>query len=290
MQTATAAVILVAATGAITMPAQAALADTTIVTVAGTNYTPYARRSTDLTWLALGGQVDSAPSVVTAPNGATYMVARGLNAVLYVRTLTTGWARLSSTTNCGPPAVTATATQLVVACRGLSNGALHFGMASLRSPFISSWVHGGGRLLSDPSVNITANGDARFWVVGGPHASGNVWQRTGRSSWSPFAATCGTRPSAGERNGLTFGCASPAGTLTYQAGTVRGTVPAQLAGDIGLAPGSGYGMASVYAQGPANAVYRATIAPGGASGFAPVGGSVRGGAGAATVASPPGTY
>ncbi len=85
------------------MPAKAAAAEATIVTVAGTNHTPYARRSTDPTWLRLGGQVDSAPSVATAPNGTTYMVARGLNAVLYVRTLTTGWARLSSTTNCGPP-------------------------------------------------------------------------------------------------------------------------------------------------------------------------------------------
>ncbi len=75
--------------------------------------------------------------------------------------------RLSNTTNCGVPAVAATTSQLVVACRAKSNAALYFAFTSLSQPFVSTWTYGGGRLTSDVSVNITADVEARFlgdWV------------------------------------------------------------------------------------------------------------------------------
>ncbi len=290
---ATAAVVGVIAGAAVTSTAPPALAasEPNIVAVAGVNHVPYVRRSTDATWTNLGGQVDGAPSVATAPNGTTYVVARAVNHVLYVRTLTSGWVRLSNTTNCGVPAVGATRSTLYVACRGKSNGALYIGSAPLSRPFISTWVNGGGQLASDPSVTVDQYDGVTFWVVGPAHSQrGNAWYRSLASGWAPVVGrTCATRPSAlSEESVFVFVCANPQGDLTYELyiegfGYEDGDIPAEITSNVGLAISPNLESVAVYAQGPHGVIYKTELANTGSPSFVRVGGTAVGGAGAATL-------
>ncbi len=201
----------------------------TVVTGTTANRIPYTRSTPDAAWTSLGGQLIGPPAVVRAANSHTYYVGLGTNNVLYVRTEASGWTRLSSTTDCGVPAVGADSTTLYVSCRGRSNGALYSGKAPLTdAPVIGSWRNLGGKLLAAPSMVVDSEFGAVHFVVGGRYTedgfSGNVYAtEEHHHEWSRVGMDCAGRPAVSYQagstpeqfGGLSFTCRRSNGALNF---------------------------------------------------------------------------
>ncbi len=285
---------LMAGAGIVATAPVAAAADITVVAVAGTDGHAWIRRSTDPSWTNLGGQISGAPSVVTASNGVVYLAALSPNNLLYMRTLNTGWRRLSNHGVCGNPSIAVSESTLHVACRSTADDSLHFGSAPLSAPFVTNWRSAGGVLESDPAVVVDSSGFVSWWVEGGANrAGGNVWVRTVSTWWEPIGLSCKSRPAvyAEEEAGF-FACANPDDTLTYEhyfgEGFVDGEVPGVIEGNVGLAISADRRSAVVYAQSPNGAIYHTTISSAGHRNFTRMGGSATGGAGATNLRPLPG--
>ncbi|MDP9433492.1 MAG: hypothetical protein M3P91_12530 [Actinomycetota bacterium] len=293
------------ATPAAAVDAAAAPSDfLSVVTATGTNKTPYARTSATATWQSLGGQLVGPPAVVRAVNERTYYVGKATNGNLYVRTNTTGWSRLHSTTNCGNPAISADSTHLNVTCRGISNGALYLGKAPLSAsaPVVASWTSLGGKISSDPAM-ITASWGNVYLAIGprysyedwdGTVRSGNVWGFDHADGWYQWDLDCAGRPSiAANRSGIEqwwVSCVRTGGSVAFQhyvfgdAPDYReGVISATATGVPGIAVSPDGGTARIYVQGTNSAVYVSTLTSDTKTAFAKLGGAVMGGVGATSL-------
>src|SRR5215469_11560890 len=114
-------------------------------------------------WHSLGGTLAAPPAVAAPPNpnGVTpaqpLFIATSTNKQLYIRSLSTSWARLGAASMpcTGGPAAVITGTTLTVACRGTDN-ALWYNTAALPSSgfpqFTGPWTSLGGSLTADPAA------------------------------------------------------------------------------------------------------------------------------------------
>ncbi len=269
-----------------------------VVAATGTDKVAYARTTAETGWRNLGGQLSGPAAVVKAANGRTYYVGRGTNASLYVRTDTTNWTRLASTTYCGNPAATSDATYLYVACRG-GNGALYSGKAllSASAPVITAWANLGGKLATDPAMAYDHLEGVIYYAVGPRYSedgdSANLYANYGGSGWEREWMDCAGRPAAaiaeGERDlgVLWTACLQANGSVAYQyfgdfaphirEGIINGTATG--APSIALSPKGD--TARIYVQGTNGAAYMSTLTMTGTTSLRLIGGTFAGGVGAA---------
>lgn len=172
--------------------AQAAVPDGVVIAVTGSNKALYVQTAGQANWKNLGGQLATAPAVVSW-NGVTHYVASGTNQVLYHRTGTTGWHRLAPG-YCTHVTAIAAAGQVQVACRG-GNAVLYTGTfdATLQSPTIAKLKAGPGRPILGAAAIINTYPDVpSYYARGATYLTGhgpdgdtyaNTYNYTHRYGW-----------------------------------------------------------------------------------------------------------
>lgn len=225
------------------------------VAVEGTNGAAYTQ-SPQLTpgWHSLGGVVIAPPAVIDVPTAAALSapeyIATSSNHLLYVRSLSLGWQRLSPSGYCiNSPAALLHGTTLYVACEG-KNLAAYFATATLPAsglPVLGAWQPLGGVLSNGPAI-APVNGVVTFFVPGSNHL---IYQRAlGAPGWSrlsstvtcnghPAAAEASANPALGEIGHTTYvACAGAGGALIYLAHPDGGawSAPTSLGGVIIAGP------------------------------------------------------
>jgi hypothetical protein len=306
-------------------PAQSVLAQASTpeqVGVAGSDGSLWAHGSGQPGFTFLGGTLLAAPAVVSVPTagsspGSPIYIATGTDNALYVRSLTSGWRRLSTgVTYCidNPAGVVANlfaGPLLTVACQGRDH-ALWLAQAPIRAgslPVMGDFRSAGGVLVTGPAVAwMTGFGQPMLFANG---TDGHVWTRALGNppmDWAPMTTVSGQRlsclghpaaaavwvPNSGPRGGTmpaVFACHGTDGRVWLSEWNRFGqgwsdafTIGGQAVNGVGVAvnPDS----ATVYAQGTDSGIWHNTVLndpPHASSGWSTLGGSATGGTGAAAL-------
>ena len=243
-------------------PTSSAAAPLSLVAVRASDYSLRVRRSDATGWTWLGGQLASSPAVVADPYQAYYIV-EGTNHLLYTRTSTTSWTRISST-ECRAPAAALSGTVVHIACGG-SDGALSVTKATIqqgRIGAVGSLVRLGGSVVGGPAVAIV-NGSPLFAATG---TDGVVRTRTLTTGWAATPLRCTSRPAAASGGGSVYlACRNSSGALLWSRDVGSGFAPARSAGGVIVGGPAiavdGAGRATAYVQGTNGSVYRTRLDP-----------------------------
>jgi hypothetical protein len=242
-------------------------------------------------WHSLGGTIAAPPAVAapSSPDGTTpaqpLFIATSSNKQLYIRSLSTSWARLgpaSMPCTGGPAAVIAGGT-LTVACRG-TNNALWYNTAPLPSSGLpqvtGAWVNLGGVLTAAPAV-APVGGMLTFFARS---TNGHIYLRTLGSGFKQMPWVCIGAPAAAVEpvsGDTVFACQGGNHALFEAANGGAGWAPAvslggSLIGGPGIAAASR--VTELLAEGSNGAVFERTP-----FGWSSLGGAVVGGVGAAAL-------
>jgi hypothetical protein len=238
----------------------------------------------------LGGVLTGAPAVAAVPQAGgpltpLYLVT-GADHVVYVRSSTQGWQRLTpASTEClDNPAAVVTGNTLTVGCQGgdhqlwMAQGPVAAGGL----PSLNGWTPLGGVLTAGPAV-AQVPGTIGFFVTG---QGGRIWSRGPVSGWGPFPWTCTGHPAVATAGSTsTFACHGGGNQVFYATNTGGGWSAAKSAGGVAVdgpgvaATGSG---ALLVIEGGDNAMYVNFLPNGGTpAGWAKDSGVLRQGAAAA---------
>jgi hypothetical protein len=242
-------------------------------------------------WHSLGGTIVAPPAVAAAPipyastQAQPLFIATSSNKQLYIRSLSTSWARLGSASMpcTGGPAAVITGGTLTVACRG-PNNALWYNTAALPSSglpkFTGAWTSLGGVLTAAPAV-APVGGVLTFFARS---TNGHIYTRTVGSGFKQMPWACIGAPAAAAEpvsGDTVFACQGGNHTL-YEAanGGAGWTAAVSLGGSLIGGPGiaAASRVTEALAEGSNGAVYARTP-----FGWSSLGGAVVGGVGAAAL-------
>lgn len=247
------------------------------VAVTGTSQRVYTSRFAATSFRDLGSRSLGTPVILTN-GGRTYLIVRGADRNVWIRSTATQWSRFATASVVCPtsdPAATVASGRIYLACTART-GTVRIASAAIgssaRNPVAGGWRSLGGRVTGAPVLWTDGSG-VRVGALG----AGNrvIYVRTLTGGWSSRGVACGSRPDLATVSGrLVIACRSTrSAKLEVRIGGYR-TLVGTVSGKPSITD-AGHGQAKIFVQGTDRRLYVLLLSPNAHSRFAVVGARAR---------------